>query len=309
MTKPHLDRLAIVLLTICCLAWGLNTVAIKVANDGFPPVVQALLRSLLAAMLVGLYAKRRGLPLFRRDASTWPGIACGVLFGLEFVAFYVGVDGTSAARAVVFLYTMPFFVALGAALWLPNERLRPAQLLGLVVAFAGMAFGLADDGSGGGADDGAGTLVADLACVLAAVLWAATIMVIKTTVLVRERAERILFYQLAWSVPVIAAAVPLFGPVTLGDPTALAVLALAYQVVFVVAVTYLTWFWLIRTYPAARLASFTFLTPLFGVAAGALLLGDAVSLHLALALAGVALGIWLVNRPPGRRGATALADR
>jgi drug/metabolite transporter (DMT)-like permease len=123
-------------------------------------------------------------------------------------------------------------------------------------------------------------------------------MVIKTTVLAREPAERILFYQLAYSAPVLALAAPFFGPIGLTDPTPLVWWALAYQVVLVVSVTYLAWFWLITRYPAAKLASFTFLTPLFGVAAGALLLGDPISVLLVLALAGVALGIYLVNRAP-----------
>jgi drug/metabolite transporter (DMT)-like permease len=68
--------------------------------------------------------------------------------------------------------------------------------------------------------------------------------------------------------------------------------------VLVAFASYLAWFWLVSTYPAGRLAAFSFLTPLFGVLAGALLLGERVSTHLALALALVVLGIWLVNRPP-----------
>ena len=186
MTKPHLDRRAIVLLTLLCLAWGLNTVAIKVANAGIPLVVQALLRSLLATVIVGLYAKARGLPLLRRDASTGPGIACGVPFGLDFVAF------------------------------------------------TGMALGLAD-----GLRVGGGTLAADLVCVFGAILWAATTLVIKATALVGESAERILFYQLAWSVPVMVLAASLFGPVGVVQPSGLVVVCLAYQVVIVVAITYL----------------------------------------------------------------------
>ncbi|MEO1090241.1 MAG: DMT family transporter [Pseudomonadota bacterium] len=291
--KTRLDRVAIVLLVLLCAAWGINTVAIKLANEGIPPVFQAFLRSLLAALLVGLYAKWRGLPLFRIDASTLPGIAAGVLFGLEFIAFYVGVDGTTAARAVVFLYTMPFFVALGGAWLLPNERLGPIRATGLAVAFVGMAFGLF------GAVDGEsrGTLPADLLCIFAAMLWAATFIVIKATPLVHESAERILFHQLVWSVPALAVGAALAGPFRIVDATPMVLAALAYQVCVVVAVTYLVWFWLVRRYPAARLASFTFLTPLFGVVAGALILGDPVSPSFLLALTGVALGIWLVNRP------------
>jgi len=90
------------------------------------------------------------------------------------------------------------------------------------------------------------------------------------------------------------------GPFRVVDPTPVVLLAFAYQIVIVVGVTYLTWFWLIRIYPAAPLASFTFLTPLFGVAAGALLLAEPLTPLLGIAVALVAGGIYLVNRPPRR---------
>ena len=120
---------------------------------------------------------------------------------------------------------------------------------------------------------------------------------IKTTRLVEAPAERLLFYQLAFSVPVLAVAAPLFGSVRIVEPAPVVLAALAFQIV-VVGITYLAWFWRIRICPAAPLASFTFLTPLFGVAAGALLLAEPVTPALALALALVAGGIYLVNRPP-----------
>jgi drug/metabolite transporter (DMT)-like permease len=66
--------------------------------------------------------------------------------------------------------------------------------------------------------------------------------------------------------------------------------------VIVTFVSYLVWFWLIRSYPATRLSSFTLLTPVFGLVMGALLLGEPITLRLVLALAAVALGIVLVNR-------------
>jgi len=59
----------------------------------------------------------------------------------------------------------------------------------------------------------------------------------------------------------------------------------------------LSWFWLIRHYPPSRLASFTFLTPFFGVFAGGLLLNEPMTSSLLLALVLVGVGIYLVNRP------------
>jgi drug/metabolite transporter (DMT)-like permease len=73
--------------------------------------------------------------------------------------------------------------------------------------------------------------------------------------------------------------------------------SLVYQTVWVAFITYLAWFWLIRNYPPSRLASFTFLTPLFGVIAGGVLLNEPITGSLLVALVFVGMGIFLVNRP------------
>ena len=62
--------------------------------------------------------------------------------------------------------------------------------------------------------------------------------------------------------------------------------------------SYLAWFWLLTRYPASHLHAYTFWTPLFGLAAGWLLLGEPVTPALLLAMACVAVGIYLVNREP-----------
>ncbi|MBU0462989.1 MAG: DMT family transporter [Proteobacteria bacterium] len=57
-----------------------------------------------------------------------------------------------------------------------------------------------------------------------------------------------------------------------------------------------SWFWLISNYAVSRLASFTFLTPIFGVIAGAVFLNEQITLYLICALVLVGTGIYLVNR-------------
>ena len=73
---------------------------------------------------------------------------------------------------------------------------------------------------------------------------------------------------------------------------------MVYQIVWVAFITYIAWFWLISNYAVSRLTSFTFLTPLFGVAAGAVFLDESVTSYLIFALAMVCSGIFLVNRRP-----------
>jgi drug/metabolite transporter (DMT)-like permease len=80
-------------------------------------------------------------------------------------------------------------------------------------------------------------------------------------------------------------------------PSALSIAAFVYQAVWVVSVSFVVWFALILRYSANRLSAFTFLTPLFGVAAGYLVLNEPLTPAFAVAVAFVATGLVLVNRP------------
>jgi drug/metabolite transporter (DMT)-like permease len=131
----------------------------------------------------------------------------------------------------------------------------------------------------------------------AALLWGATTVLIKASPLATIAPAKTLMYQLAVS----AVLLPL-GAVAMGEPgivrmTPLIVGCLVYQTVWVAFITYLAWFWLIRHYPASRISSFTFLTPVFGVISGGTLLDEPVTGMLLLALVLVGTGIYLVNRP------------
>jgi len=131
----------------------------------------------------------------------------------------------------------------------------------------------------------------------AAAGWAATTLVIKASRLNRVSAEKTMLYQLVVSAPLLALGALVFGEHIDAMPSALALGALAYQIVWVVSVTYVVWFALVVRYSATRLSAFTFLTPLFGVAAGHLVLNEPLTPPFALAVALVALGLVLVNRP------------
>jgi len=288
--KP-LDALAFGLMTVLCVAWGLQQVTIKIAAADVSLVMQAGIRSIIATALLLVWARVRGLPLFRRDGTLWPGLAAGTLFAVEFVFIYGGLAYTAASRMIVFIYTTPCFTALMLPFFVRSERLNGRQWSGVLLAFAGVAAAFAE----GFVSVQGATLIGDLCGVIAAFLWASTIVVIRATRLARASATKTLFYQLAVS----AAALPIVS-VAMGEPgivhlTPLAITILAYQGVLVAFASYLAWFWLLTKYFAARLSVFTSLTPLFGVAFGVLLLGERISTAFILAALLVAAGIVLVN--------------
>ncbi len=288
-----LDLTAMTILLVLCVSWGLQQVAIKVANRGISPLFQSGIRSVGATAFIWIWMAVRRETLMERDGTLWWGIAAGLLFSAEFILIYWGLDYTHASRAVIFLYMSPFVVALGAQLFIPGEHLRTIQVVGLCCAFAGIVVVFRESLSYPTYE----MLIGDGMLAVAAVLWGATTVLIKAGPLARIKPSKTLLYQLAVSAVVL----PL-GSLAKNEPgivlmTPLIAGSLVYQTVWVAFITYLAWFWLIRHYPPSRLASFTFLTPLFGVIAGGVLLNEPITGSLVLALVLVGMGIFLVNRP------------
>jgi len=289
--RRSLDPLAVGAMLVLTALWGFQQVAIKLAAPDVSLVMQGALRSAVATVMVLVWARVRGIPLWGRDGSLIPGVLAGLAFAAEFALIYAGLAYTTAARMIVFIYLAPCLTALGLTWFVPGEHLRPWQWIGVLLAFAGLAIAFAD---GFSAPDRS-TLVGDAMGVLAAALWAATTVLIRATGLTRISATKVLFYQLSVS----AALLPLVS-IALGERgviawTPVAVASLAYQSVIVAFASYLTWFWLLTRYLAGRLAVFSFAAPLFGVAFGALILGDPLSPAFVGAAVLVGAGIALVN--------------
>ena len=294
---PPLDVAAAAIVIGLCVSWGGNQVAVKLAIPDIPPLIQGAVRSAAAALIVLAWARQRGVTLVVRDGTLRSGTAAGLLFALEFILLYRGLVLTTASRAALLLYPAPLFVALGAFWLLPGERFGAIQWLGLLLAFGGVATALGWPQPVGDA----ATLLGDLMITAAAVAWGATTLLIKATALARAPFEKTLLYQLVVSAPLMGIAAAMFGEHLSATPSAVALGALVYQTVWVVGITYLVWFALIMRYSASRLAAFTFLTPVFGVAAGHWVLGEPLTPSFLLALALVACGLVLVNRPPASR--------
>ncbi len=165
------------------------------------------------------------------------------------------------------------------------------QWAGVLLAFAGLVAAFAD-GLGAGS---AATVLGDAFGVGAAVLWAATTVLVRGSALARVSAEKTLFYQLAVSALLLPLAAWLLGEPGVVRFDALAVGSLLFQGVVVAFASYLAWFWLLTRYYAGRLAVFSFLAPLFGVVFGVWLLGERLSPTFAVAALMVGAGIGLVN--------------
>src|SRR5437868_12840589 len=224
---------AVALMLMLCLSWGFNQIAVKLALPDVPPMMQALVRSAGALPVMLFVGWLRGVKFFERDGSLGPGLLAGTLFGIEFVLIFTGLVFTSASRAAVFLYTAPFFVALGSYVFL-GERLRASQWGGLGLSFAGVALAIGVPQ----ANVDAKVLLGDLLIVAGGALWAATTLIVKATSLIKAPAEKGLGYQVALSIPILAFAAWVTGEKITHIPHALSLSLLAYQAFWVVGLTF-----------------------------------------------------------------------
>lgn len=289
--RKALDAKAFALMLGLTALWGFQQVAIKLTAPDISLVMQAGLRSVIATALLLAWALWRGTPLFARDGTLGAGIVAGLLFGGEFIFIYGGLEHTAASRMVVFIYLAPVLTALGLHWLVPGEELVRTQWAGVLVAFAGIALAFGD-----GFAAARGSLLGDFFGLVAALLWAATTVLIRATGLARISAAKTLFYQLVVSAPMLLAASLLMSEKGVVALTPLALASLAYQGVLVAFGSYLVWFWLLTRYLAARLSVFSFLTPLFGVLFGVLILSEPLTPSFVGAALLVGAGIVLVNR-------------
>lgn len=282
---------AAALLVLLCGTWGFAQIAVKLGLEGISPLTQAGLRSVIAVPLLLAWCWWRGVAVWVRDGSLWPGLLTGALFAAEFWALYEALSLTTAARSTVLLYTAPFWAVLGAHLLVPGDRLTRRKLAGLGLAFAGLVVAFTD--RLGATFDA--SVTGDLLALLAGILWGATIVAIKATRLTRITAERTLLYQIGAAGLLLPIGL-LLGEPGVFAPTPLVWGALLFQAVGVAFISYAAWFWLVARHKASALAPFLFLTPVFAVFAGAAVLGETITWSLLAALALIGAGIWVVNR-------------
>ena len=296
--KDHLDTAAVSLLLACCLFWGFQQVLVKATVAEVAPVFQACVRFALATAVLLLWCRWRGIAVWQRDTVRWPGLLAGTLFASEFACIYIGLQYTSASRLTVFVYCAPFWVALLLPHFVPGENLRRAQWLGMGCAFVGVALALGDGLWGDAHAARPLGWLGDVLGMAAGLLWALTTVVIRSTALARVAPEHQLLYQVAVSTALLPLLSLALGETWSWDFSAFAWASLLVQALVGAFASYLAWMWMLARYPATKMSSFVFLTPVFALLFGAGWLGEPITAGLVAALGLVAVGIVLVNRKP-----------
>lgn len=291
-SRLPLDRIAIGAMVISCAVMGMQQVALKSVEADMSPVLQLALRSAIAAVLVAIWMKLRREPFTFTDGTLAPGMVLGVLFTLEYLFLGEGLRHTSASRMVIFLYTAPLFAAMVLHLLREDERLQPLQWLGIIMAFCGIALAISINDET--LQPVGNRLLGDVLGILAGFAWGMSTVVVRTTRLAEAAPAKTLFYQLLVAFALLMLASVLLGRMSF-SLTPMLVGNLFFQGVVVSFVVFLVWLSLLRRYIASQLGVLSFMSPVFGVAFGVLLLGEPLHLRFLLGSIMVLSGILLVS--------------
>ena len=289
--KDHIDLFGAAALIAFALHLSFNQVVIKVTAGGFSPVFAAGLRSLGAVVVLLIWMRLRGVSMQIPRNAYFGGILAGLLFAFEFTCLFIALDITTVSRASVIFYSMPVWLALLAHVLFPGEQLTRTKVVGLIAAMSGVALALLDRNSGQASWTG------DILALCSAFCWAGIVLCVRLTSLSQVPPAQQLMFQVAVSAPILLLIAPLFGPL-IRDVQPIHIAGMAFQIIAVASLGFLVWFWLMKIYPASSVASFSFLSPVFSVIFGWLLLSEEVAPSVWGALVLVASGIYLINRRP-----------
>jgi O-acetylserine/cysteine efflux transporter len=232
-----------------------------------------------------------GLPSVRWRWVLAVGVAIGVV---KFSLLFIGMDvGMPAGLASLVLQAQALFTVVLAALLL-HERIAGSQILGLAVAFGGLALVA-------GGLDGVATAEGFALVIAAALAWGFGNLALKRA----APADPLRFMTTVCIVPplpLLALSLAFEGPAEIGDAFAGAdlrgVAAVLYLAFAATTVGWGLWGALMARYPASTVAPFSLLVPVFGLSFGALLLGEAVTGRDLVAAALILAGVLLTLRAP-----------
>jgi O-acetylserine/cysteine efflux transporter len=280
LSAPHL-----LLALAVAFVWGTNFVVVKLALAHLPPLLLAALRFALAALPLAFILPRPRVPW--RNLAFY-GVAIGVgQFGLMFFAMTRFI---SPGLASLVVQTQAFFT-VGLAMLVAGERARPYQIIATLIAAAGIGLIAARA-------DGHGSALGVLLVLGAALGWALG----NTASRAAGRVNALAY--VAWSSlfaapPLLALSLALEGwpriAAGLSSADALTWAAVLWQSIGNTIFGYGAWAWMLARYPAATVSPFSLLVPVFGMAAAAVALGEAMPAWklaaAALVLAGLLLNV------------------
>ena len=301
-SNPSMTLGASLQVSLLCILFGANAVAVKLAFKGFGVFSAASIRFGIAAIVIALWAGLTGRS-FRLQRGQIRHLAVySTLFTLQLSLFYIGLERTYASRGTLLINLLPFIIMVLAHFFIPGDRITLRKVSGLLLGFAGVLCVFFSE------IDLTGRARSGDACILAATtIWACNIVYLKR-VISTFKPFHIVFYSMLACFPVFGLAAVFLDSAAVKLLSAEALLALAYQCLVTSAFGFIAWNSLLKKYGAVNLHSFVFLMPMVGVCLAGLILDEPIHPRLLAALALIVAGLLVIHfnppmhsRPPSSR--------
>lgn len=279
----------VALMLFTYILWGASAVATKAALAAVPPFLLAAIRVGMGLAFLFLWMRARAELLRPASQELLLLLINGLLAYLVMGLFNLSLKYTTASRATIFIHTTPFYVAILAHFLLPGDRLNWQRMVGLTLAFAGLTAIFQ------GKDQGAATLMGDILVLLSALLLGGQHILQKKLVMNIPPAK-LLFWSTSTSFSLFTMSWLFWEPRPTGMFSSSVIFSILYLGLAISGFCFLVQITLLKRYSPNILASFSFVAPVFGVAASILLLKEALTPGLALGTPLVAAGIFMVYR-------------
>ena len=291
--KNKIDTFGAIALISFSLLLGINHVVIKIVNVGLNPIFFAGIRSFIAFLFIIIWMKFTRKPIVFNKKNTKICLIAGLVFALEFLFLFLALDFTSVSRNSIIYYSMPLWLTILLFFTKNKEKLSFIKLLGLILAFSGVVISVSKNDSG--LIINSSSLFGDFLAFLAALFWALLIIIAKNSNFNKEMPEMQLLWMVMVSGPILIC-FSFFIEDPIRDFQIIHIWGLLFQSIVVVAGGFLFWLWLLSKYPASGVASFSFLTPIFTIFFGWLILSEVMTPDFIFAAFLVITGLILINK-------------
>ncbi|MDE0102886.1 MAG: DMT family transporter [Bryobacterales bacterium] len=294
---------ACVLITI---VRGLNPIAMKVVLLSMPPLLGAFWRISFATIGIACYAALRGIQLRPKRREVLPLTVLAVIFAVQIGANQFGADYTSPVLLAILFNSYPISTAVISSFTVAADRLTLRRVVGLAVAFAGVAWILATRTESRLAPNP----VLGNALVLTAATLLSIRMVYTRQLSLKVEYVRAVFWTLIGALPIFLAGwLVIPDPMQRTEQNWMTWTALLFQGLVIGCTAQLAWVYLIRRHTPSTVIAFSFITPISGVVLSSAYFGEAVPGRLVAGLVAVLTGIALATRhsKPGPRASAAVS--
>ncbi|MFL2812382.1 MAG: DMT family transporter [Paracoccaceae bacterium] len=291
--KTKIDAFGAIALIAFSLLLGINHVVIKIVNLGLNPIFFAGIRSFIAFFFIIFWMRLANKPIVFNKENFKISLIAGVIFAFEFLFLFLALDFTSVSRNSIIYYSMPLWLTILLFFTKSNERNSFLKSLGLILAFTGVVisvtnfeFKLISNST---------NFIGDILAFLAALFWAILIIIAKNSNFSKVLPEMQLLWMVMVSAPILTI-FSIFIEEPIRDFEIIHIWGVLFQSIIVVAGGFLFWLWLLARYPASGVASFSFLTPIFTIFFGWLILGEVITTNFLIAAFLVISGLILINK-------------